>query len=126
MDEKLQNRFDALRREEAASTPGYEQLLHREEREQRDDLLRGQFKAGWRWMLAAAFAVLALFWIIPNQPPPERLRIEPFSPSQWTMPTDVLLITPGSELLRQVPSIGTDPLFPSVLPRTEAPWRMPG
>ena len=123
MDDNLRSRFDALRREESAGTPRYEQLVQSDEPA---NSARGRFEVPWRWLPAAALAVLVVWWVVPSRPPPESLRFEPISSPRWTMPTDVLLIIPGSELLRRPPRIGTESIFPSVLPRTEAPRRMRG
>jgi hypothetical protein len=100
-DERLRERFEKLRREEAADTPGFDAVRAR--------AASGPAQRGFgAWPVAAAAAVvlLALVWSnVPGDPPTPRMT--PFEPGRWAMPTDVLLEMPGSELLRELPEIGT-------------------
>jgi hypothetical protein len=57
---------------------------------------------------AAAVILIALMLAWPNRRPPAVMRpVVDLSVVAWQSPTDFLLITPGSELLRTVPAVGS-------------------
>ncbi len=89
MDRKLQDRFDALREEEAAQADGYATFVSRE------SVRRQEARGPMGWIAAipiAAAAAFALWWSASLQPPAGPV-VEPpaFTPGQWAMPTDILL-----------------------------------
>jgi hypothetical protein len=109
-DEGLRERFQALRETEAAEATSFEETLARAE-------VRGASpRSRWLWAPAAAAAAAALWLVLalPGSSP----RPAPLDPGTWTMPTDVLLEVPGTELLREVPAIGTEIDGPSAPLRT--------
>ena len=72
--------------------------------------------------LAAAIVVIAVVLARPDQTP--RITVRPaveLGTTAWRSPTDFLLNTPGSELLRSVPSMGSPDDWPSMNPRGSAP-----
>ena len=101
-DHDIRDRFAALRQEEAAQAPEFEQLLRRA------PLPRPEYPR----ILIAATLCLALSFaaILGLRPAFQRRHSAPggtaLSITAWTPPTDFLLDTPGSELLRTVPVIG--------------------
>ena len=92
-DSELRNAFHRLRDAEIARTPRFR-------------LTNGAPRQSWNWRpaLAAAAAllliVITLFVLSPRRRAPEVGSIV-----TWKAPTDVLLRTPGSELLSTVPRI---------------------
>ena len=99
-DERLRERFQALREVEAGRAPRFEHTLERAEAS------RAGSRSRWLLAPAAAVAVAATFWLVLARPTP-RPQPAPFDPGSWAMPTDVLLDMPGAELLREMPAIGT-------------------
>ena len=97
-DERLRERFQALREREAEAAPAFEHTLARARAGQAPARRR------WLWMPAAAAVALLLAVLVFSPAPPQPA---PLSPGTWAMPTDVLLEVPGSHLLRDVPAIGT-------------------
>lgn len=112
-DQKLRERFAALRREDAAQAPDFARLLSR-----RSSSRKARPRPSWRvhrfaTPIAAAFGVVvvlivavALFRFYPfySRPAAGNLSI-----TQWRSPTDFLLQTPGHELLESVPRVGQWP-----------------
>jgi hypothetical protein len=97
-DNTLRRGFAALRREEDQQTPEFATLWRSRARAQRRQA---------RWFAAAACALIALLaflWIRSVQRRPDDKTVA--SITEWKAPTDFLLETPGSELLRTVPEIG--------------------
>ena len=97
-DNTLRRRFAALRREEDQQTPEFALLWQAG---------AGARRPQARWFAAAACALIALLaflWIRSVQRRPDDKTVT--SITEWKAPTDFLLETPGSELLRTVPEIG--------------------
>ena len=97
-DDMLRRRFAVLRREEEQQAPEFGRLWQAG---------AGARRRQTRWFAAAActlVALLALLWIRSVQRRPDDKTVA--SITEWKAPTDFLLETPGSELLRTVPEIG--------------------
>jgi len=102
-DEDLRDRFAALRREEEARTPEFARLL-----KTRVERVR-------RWpavsMTAAAvctvIVIAVALWLgRAAWRPHQEQRAAVASITAWKSPTDFLLETPGSEMLRTMPELG--------------------
>jgi hypothetical protein len=100
-DPDLRARFAALRRQDAARTPGFTQVL---QRTRRAFITRTSVLAATACLLIAVIAV-SLIWISQNRSPPAPPNAAP-SLADWRAPTDFLLNIPGQVLLRTVPRIG--------------------
>ena len=111
-DERLRERFQALREAEAELAPSFGRTLARAEETQASPRLR------WLWVPAAA-ASIALIWLL-FALPPVPARPAPLDPGSWAMPTDVLLEMPGAALLHELPAIGSGIENPS--PRMRTSW----
>jgi len=97
-DEGLRHAFEALRREDATRAPGLEALLARA----RAPAARPPRAAAWLAVAGAAAALaLLLLWRGPSVPPPPPSG--PFAVGSLSVPSDVLLETPGRDLLREAP-----------------------
>jgi hypothetical protein len=105
---ELRSRFAALRSEDAARTPSFEQVLRRAR--PKDDI---RLRALAATVCVVAIAVTGIVLHVTAKRAPRVL--EAASLAHWRAPTDFLLYTPGRELLHSVPSIG-EPL-PVVLRR---------
>ena len=112
-DDMLRRRFAALRREEDQQAPEFARLW--------------QPRAGTRRRQARRFAavasllvaLLALLWIRSVQRRPDDKTVA--SITEWKAPTDFLLVTPGSELLRTVPEIGEWQVYTAMPGATPSP-----
>jgi hypothetical protein len=116
-DEDLRKRFLDLRREEEALAPAFSTLMRP---------LPVQGRRRGEFLLAACIAAsigAVLWW---QRPDFERPRHEPaefaVSVTEWRAPTEFLLDTPGSELLRTVPAFGGD-MGLTIAPHTEGSFR---
>jgi hypothetical protein len=106
MDEReIRQRFAQLREVDRARTPGFAQTYARA-RSRRHWLATVQL---WPLVIGAAAAVaIAAIWLehgrsfSPSTPAP--------AIATWRAPTDILLRTPGSELLGAMPALGTSVL----------------
>jgi len=97
-DTRLREAFRELRRAESSGAPSFERTLAAARSRKLPRAL------GWRPLLAAAAAVAVALWLVPRparEPAPAAARIG--SLGAWTTPTDVLLETPGRDLLRDLP-----------------------
>lgn len=77
-----------------------------------------------RVLVAAAVILIAIVLAWPDRRPPTMAgQVVDLGAVAWRSPTDFLLITPGSELLRTVPAVGSpDDWTPTDLPgRSPAP-----
>jgi hypothetical protein len=98
-EDMLRRHFATLRHEEGQQAPEFAMLWKARPRVRRLQT---------RWFAAAAcilVALLALLWIRSVQRRADDKTIA--SITEWKAPTDFLLATPGRELLRTVPEIGT-------------------
>jgi len=109
-DAELSSRFAALRREDAIRAPAFARLLAPGAR----PIPRSRL-----WLSAAAASVLivaATFaWRIELHERTVRQSLDAMPLADWRSPTDFLLDTPGSPLLRDVPHIG-DPTLNEPVP----------
>jgi hypothetical protein len=61
-----------------------------------------------RVAVAAAIVLIALLLARPDRTPPSMAsQVVDLGTAAWQSPTDFLLITPGSEILRSVPAVGS-------------------
>ena len=104
-ESELRRRFAQLREADRAGTPSFAQIYarRRARRSWRATLRVRRFVIG-----AAAAGAIAAVWLA---------RARSFSPSAvaatittWRAPSDVLLLTPGRELLGAMPALGTSVL----------------
>jgi hypothetical protein len=91
-DSELRNAFHRLRDAEIARAPRFH-------------VTGSAPRWSWNWRPALAAAALLLIVITLFVLPPRRRAPEVGSIVTWKAPTDVLLRTPGSELLSTVPRI---------------------
>ncbi len=126
-DQDLRERFASLRREEAGRTPRFEHVLQRarlryakarqESARQESGAQQGSAQGvragdhrGFRmWAPTAAVAacvaaVVAVLMFQPSHRPGTRGQVPQLA--DWRAPTDFLVDTPASELMRTVPRIG--------------------
>lgn len=98
-DRDLRALFARLRQEDRAGVPAF-----RAPRVGKTPQWRGVGRVA----VAAAFILIALVLAWPNGRPPTLARqVVDLGAVAWRSPTDFLLITPGSELLRTVPAVGS-------------------
>ena len=114
-DADLRERFGRMRREEAEAAPGFRHTLTRAR-------ARSAASSRLRWPIgAAALTALSvvglMLWLAGPIATPDTSDEVPLGEAvgAWRMPTDVLLDTPGSELLRTLPDL-----------RSPAELRLPG
>lgn len=104
-DSRWRDDFALMRREDAARTPAFAQLLRRAPRGVTSPAFRLRTGAvAVTASLLAAFAAVML-WQVPSV---HRTTVETVVPplAAWRSPTDFLLDTPGREVLRLVPTFG--------------------
>jgi hypothetical protein len=104
-DSRLRDLFALMRRDDAARTPAFAQLLQRARPGVRYPAFR--LRAGAvavSAFLLAVFAAVTL-WQVPHvHTITSRTAVPPLA--AWRSPTDFLLDTPGREVLRLVPEFG--------------------
>jgi hypothetical protein len=110
-DEALQQAFKTLRAEDERRTVPFDRILHRSPR-------TGHFR--WRPVFGASVLVVLVLAGVElefRHRPAFRASKEP-APFilAWKSPTDFLLNTPGSELMRNAPGIGSSIDFGLVKP----------
>jgi hypothetical protein len=99
VDRELREMFARLRQEDRAHMPSFRAPAARE-------------APRWIWSpriaVAAAVVLIALVLARPDRDPRNTsLHVVDLGAAAWQSPTDFLLITPGSELLRTVPAVGS-------------------
>jgi hypothetical protein len=100
-DDDLRERFGSLRREDALKSSSFDRLLRNAARPVARPTAQLAAAAGVVLAVGAAF-----FWGIRLHERTSR-HDQPVMPlADWHSPTDFLLDTPGSPLLREVPRIG--------------------
>ncbi|MBI4503555.1 MAG: hypothetical protein HY700_20635 [Gemmatimonadetes bacterium] len=99
-DQELSARFRSLRREEAAQAPPFA-------------VPERPLVSSWPRLLRAAAAIGLLvgagattLWLRQRRDTAARNQLALYRASTWVVPTDFLLETPGTDLLRRVPQIG--------------------
>jgi hypothetical protein len=97
-DRELRELFSRLKREDRARVPSYRTPV-------------ATVAPHWRPVARLAVAAIVLIALVlgrPDQTPPNIARqLVDLGSATWESPTDFLLITPGSELLRSVPAVGS-------------------
>jgi len=97
-DRELRELFARLREEDRARIPSFRAPAARE-------------APRWMWAprIAAAAAIVLITLVLawPDRPQSVTLHGVDLGAAAWQSPTDFLLITPGSELLRTVPAVGS-------------------
>jgi hypothetical protein len=98
-DAELRKRFAALRDEELARIPGFEQVVRR--------VRLGPYMGLRALTVSAALVVVAIVTVphIFREPTPVPEVVVP-TLAQWRAPTDFLLNTPGRDVLHTIPQIG--------------------
>jgi len=98
-DRELRELFSRLKREDRAHVPSYRTPVAR---------VAPRCRPAARLALAAAIILIALVLGRPDRTPPTMARqLVDLGAASWKSPTDFLLITPGSELLRSMPAVGS-------------------
>ncbi len=97
-DRELRKLFARLREEDHARIPSF-----------RAPAAREAPRRMWapRIVAAAAIVLITLVLAWPDRPQRVALHNVDLGFAAWQSPTDFLLITPGSELLRTVPAVGS-------------------
>jgi hypothetical protein len=105
-DREFRELYARLKAEDRAHTPPYRAPMRAEPR-----------RRPWspRIAVAAAIVLIALILARPDAPPPHAFQPD-LRRSTWRSPTDFLLETPGSELLRTVPVVGSPHFWTPELP----------
>jgi hypothetical protein len=96
-DHSLRELFARLKHEEGARIPAF----RTPERRVRD-------RSVWvpRLAIAAVVALIAIVLARPDRPSPNMAGVD-LGATAWRSPTDFLLATPGSDLMRTVPALGS-------------------
>ena len=96
-DRLLRELFARLKREDRAHTPSF-----------RTPVRRVRTRSVWvpRVAIAAAIALVAIVLARPDRPS-SSVSVVDLGAATWRSPTDFLLATPGSDLMRTVPSFGS-------------------
>lgn len=114
-DRLLRELFARLKHEDRARTPSF-----------RTPVRRVKTRSVWvpRVAIAAAIAVVAIVLVRPDHPS-RNVPVVDLGAATWRSPTDFLLVTPGSDLMRTVPAFGSpdpwvpvDPRRPSTAPES--------
>jgi hypothetical protein len=105
LESELTRLFEEQRRADEASAPGFRELMARAR-----GAAKGRFAPAregrwvWRVVVAAAASVAFAAGLYLLRPPPEpRMPSSAPTLADWKAPTDVLLQTPGAELLGRLP-----------------------
>lgn len=110
-DRDLRDRFARLKREDRSIVPTFRAPMASE-------------RPRPRWpvptAIAAAIVLIAFLIARPDRPSETSLHVDLGSAS-WRSPTDFLLDTPGSDMLRRVPAVGSPDDWAPIDPRKRAP-----
>jgi hypothetical protein len=99
-DRDLRDHFAQLRDEDRVGAPAFRIAPARP---------RGTWSP--RLVVAAAIVLIALVLARPDATPPHLAHEVDLGAAAWRSPTDFLLVTPGRELLRSVPALGSPETF---------------
>jgi hypothetical protein len=116
-DRELRERFAQLKQEDRSRVPSFRKPSAREAM---------RWRPVARVAVAAGIVLIAVVLARPDRTPPTVARqIVDLGAAAWRSPTDFLLITPGSELLRSVPAVGSPDAWtpmdlPGVSPASES------
>ena len=114
LDRELTRLFTEQRRADEASAPGFHELMARARAAAKSRAFAPEAQEGrwaWRAAVAAAASVALATGLYLLRPPPEpRLPSSAPTLAAWKAPTDVLLKTPGAELLGRLPVLLPLPL----------------
>ena len=115
-DREIREMFARLKAEERRDVPSFQEVRARATR-------RHQPRSTRLTVLATVAAAIAFFVIgtLVRQDPPHAdvaLLVVNLGATTWSAPTDFLLSTPGSDLMRMVPAVGA--------PRDWLPIAIPG
>ena len=96
-DRPLRELFARLKQEDRARTPSF-----------RTPARRVRTRPVWvpRVAIAAAIALVAIVLARPDHPS-RNVPVVDLGAATWRSPTDFLLVTPGSDLMRTVPAFGS-------------------
>jgi hypothetical protein len=112
-DRELRDLFARLKQEDRARTPSFRTPIARE---------APRWGRGARVVVAAAVILITLVLARPDRTPRNMARqVVDLGTAAWRSPTDFLLITPGRDLLRSVPAVGS----PDDWPPIDLPGRSP-
>lgn len=99
-DRELRELFARLRQEDRARTPSFRAMDAR--------MTPRRMWSPQRVVVAAAIILIAILLAPPDRTPGNLSRqVVDLGAATWRSPTDFLLTTPGSELLRTVPAVGS-------------------
>ena len=110
-DRDLRDRFEQLRHEDRSHVPTFRVPVA-------PDASRSRWPV--RIAVAAAIALVALVLARPDHPSATSAQFD-LGVTAWRSPTDFLLITPGREMLRTVPAVGS----PNDWSPIDLPTRLP-
>lgn len=114
LESELTRLFEEQRHADEASAPGFHELMARARAATKGRAFAPEAREGrWAWQAAvaaaASFALATGLYLL--RPPPEpRLPSNAPTLAAWKAPTDVLLQTPGAELLGRLPVLLPLPL----------------
>ena len=111
-DRELRELFAQLKEQERARTPSFRAPAMR---------ATPRFRPMVRVALAAAIVVIAVVLARPDETPRTTAQLVDLDATSWRSPTDFLLNTPGSELLRSVPAVGLPDDWTPTYPRGGVP-----
>ena len=96
-DRRLRELFARLKHEDRTRIPAFRSPEH-----------RVRSRSVWlpRVAFAAAVALVAIVLARPNRPS-GNVSVVDLGAATWRSPTDFLLVTPGSDLMRTVPAVGS-------------------
>ena len=110
-DRELRDRFARLRHEDRSRVPAF-----------RAPVAGEASKPMWPIPIAIAAAIALIAFVIarPDGPREASLHVD-LGAASWQSPTDFLLNTPGRDMLRRVPAVGSPDDWTPFDPRTRAP-----
>jgi hypothetical protein len=113
LESELTRLFEEQRRSDEASAPGFRELMARARAATKGRDAAPEAPEGrWAWRVvvavaAAASVALAAGLYLLRRPPEPRMPSNAATLADWKAPTDILLQTPGAELLDRLPVLLT-------------------